>query len=117
MPYTYDENIFSDLYKDANGFRPRQHEFYDATPARKQVIWDSLLDDLVREQENQQLRQEEAVNEFEALIVRTIESGAVDRVNALEWLRSAEEDAYQMLDDGYFEYTNGLPYGYLKEKF
>ena len=32
MEYTYDENIFSDLYKDAFGFRPQGHHFYDADP-------------------------------------------------------------------------------------
>ena len=40
--YTYDENIFSDFHKDAYGFRPRDHRFYDATPAEKQVIWDDV---------------------------------------------------------------------------
>ena len=115
MAYTYEENIFSDLYKDVNGFRPRQHEFYDAKPARKQVIWDNMLTELGEVMEAEQNKRDEKVVEFEALIVRTIESGAVDRIQAIEWLRHAEDDDYMKYDDGYFEYTYGLPYGYLKE--
>lgn len=34
--YTYSEELFSDFHKDAYGFRPRGHEFYSATPERKQ---------------------------------------------------------------------------------
>jgi len=36
MKYTFDENIFSDLYKDAYGVRPRGHAFYTASNEEKQ---------------------------------------------------------------------------------
>ena len=41
--YTYSDELFSDLYKDVYGFRPRGHEFFTACPERKQEIWDQIL--------------------------------------------------------------------------
>ena len=50
--YTYDEVIYSDLFKDANGWRPR-NDFYEesTTPERKQQLWDEMLKDLKRANE------------------------------------------------------------------
>lgn len=114
--FTYDEDLFSDLYKDANGFRPRSHEFYwdETTPQRKQEIWDATIKDLNAEIEYQEQAQKESVVKFEKLVEETIESGAGDRETAIHWLRTAEDDEYMENDDGYFEYTYNLPYGYLK---
>jgi hypothetical protein len=115
--FTYCEDTFSDLYKDANGFRPRSHEFYwdETTPERKQEIWDATLEDLDDECKRIEEMHKEAAVAFEALIEQTIAYGAIDKVNALKWLRQAEDDCYYEFDDGYFEYTHRLPYGYLKE--
>lgn len=115
--YTYCEDTFSDLYKDANGFRPRYHEFYweETTADRKQEIWDATLEDLDDEMKRIEQMHKDAVVAFEALIEQTIAMGAIDKINALGWLRSAEDDDYMKFDDGYFEYTYHLPYGYLKE--
>ena len=43
--YTYDEDCYSDLYKDVYGFRPRGavwEHWKNMTPAEKQVQWDYL---------------------------------------------------------------------------
>jgi hypothetical protein len=116
MTFTYDENIYSDLHKDAYGFRPRGGRFYadDATPEEKQAIWDALLVDLDAEIEREKEMRNEAVNRFEVLLTTMIASGAEDKATALRWLRQAENDEYLMHDDDYFEYTYNLPYGYLK---
>lgn len=115
--FTYCEDTFSDLYKDANGFRPRSHEFYadDTTPERKQEIWDATLEDLDEENKRHEEMRNEAVVAFEAIIATSIEAGAGDRETALRWLREVEDDDYMKFDDGYFEYSYGLPYGYLKD--
>ena len=44
MNYTYDEDIYSCLYKDEFGIRPRDG-FYNPTtaPAEKQALWDELM--------------------------------------------------------------------------
>lgn len=90
MEYTYSEDIFSDLHKDAYGFRPRGHEFYDATPDRKQEIWDyicEVVEDNIAAEKEHEAR---AVRDFQRLVHRVIELGACDRKTALRWLTSGE---------------------------
>jgi hypothetical protein len=107
--YTYDEELFSDLYKEVNGFRPRQHEFYDASPARKQEIWVSLCEDSDAEVDYQLARQKEAIADFDALVEKTRQMGAVTSKNAVKWLVDAEGEDFW--DYGMMEYQFGIPYG------
>ena len=88
--YDFDDNIFSDLHKDAYGFRPRGHEYYEAAPARKQEIWVRVCEDLEASQEEESRREQEAVAEFKAQITRVIEAGAGIRITALRWMTSTE---------------------------
>ena len=88
--YDFDDNIFSDLHKDAYGFRPRGHEYYEAAPERKQEIWVRVCDDLEASQEEESRREQEAVAEFKAQITRVIEAGAGNRITALRWMTSTE---------------------------
>jgi len=118
MPeYTYDEDIFSDLYKEAFGFRPRGHEFYEVEPARKQEIWDWLLRAHDREMEEYRRQQERAVKDFEFAVLKAREAGAKDRETAIRWLVNEVPDYMQ--DEtwnqklSYAEYQFNLPYGYL----
>lgn len=44
MNYTYDANIYSCLYKDEFGFRPRDGFYKESTtPAEKQELWNDLM--------------------------------------------------------------------------
>ena len=88
--YDFDDNIFSDLHKDAYGFRPRGHEYYEATPARKQEIWVRVCEDLETAQDEEARREQEAVAEFKAQITKVIEAGAGNRITALRWMTSTE---------------------------
>ena len=91
MTYTYAEELFSDLHKDAYGFRPRGHEFYDATPEHKQEIWDYLckvVEESIAEEREQTAQ---ALREFEQEVQNAIELGAGDRETALRWLTQSEE--------------------------
>ena len=113
--YTYDDNIISDLHKDAMGFRPSE-SFWDfwisATPDEKQKEWDSLCNLLEREIEREKAEQEIAIKRFEDLVEKTIASGARDRETALRWIMDASDC------DGDWEYLcyhHGLPYGYFKK--
>ena len=89
--FTYDDNLFSDLHKDAYGFRPRSHEYWDATPEEKQKIWDYTirdLDEAIRIEKEQEVL---AVETFNELIQSTIAFGAGDVDNALRWLTQNEK--------------------------
>lgn len=52
--YTYDEQIVSDLHKDAYGCRPSSFWWQcwqEASPEEKQAEWDDLLETLERTME------------------------------------------------------------------
>ena len=108
--YTFDVDTFSDLYKDANGFRPRGHEFYTASDKRKQEIWDFTLECLEREIEETESR--EARNEvaFDMLVKSTMKQGAVDEDTAVRWLIEGEGIEAQYSDGDYVAYCFDLSF-------
>ena len=113
--YTFDSNIVSDLHKDAYGFRPTQGfwaQWEAMNDDGKQAEWDSLCDALYASNEEEELRQQRAIVEFEGLVETTIESGASDRETALRWIMEAST-----MCDGdwsFLAYEHGLPYNYFK---
>jgi len=110
--YTYDENLFSDLYKEVHGFRPRYHYFYEANEDAKQVIWDSLLLEHEREMHNDKAREKEAVQDFERQINLCISHGAKNRTEAVAWIiDSLNLDAIDLMYGGEkLCYELGLPF-------
>lgn len=91
--FTFDADIFSDLYKDAHGFRPRYHRFYDenTTDEERQIIWDSTLVALDEAIELEEAAKAQALENFKSLVQKTIELGASDEETALRWLVQDEE--------------------------
>ena len=90
--YTYSEELFSDFHKDAYGFRPRHHRFYDAdtTPAEKQEIWDATGRAFDRRQEEEAQMERKDLAEFKSQITAVIAAGAGNRITALRWMTSTE---------------------------
>ena len=116
--YTFDYDLFSDLHKDAYGFRPRYHRFYEesTTDEERQEYWDMACRDLdIRIDEDHRMQQE-AIERFEAQVASNMEMGAADRATAIRWILQAEGHT-QEYDMGYICYCLGLPYfkGYEEE--
>ena len=88
--YTYSEELFSDFHKDAYGFRPRGHEFYSATPERKQEIWDAIGRAFDRAQAEEAELEAQSLIDFEKEVHAYIELGAGDRQTALRWMTQNE---------------------------
>lgn len=91
--FTFDADIFSDLYKDAYGHRPHYHRFYDesTTDEERQEFWDQTLvalDEAIAAEEEHKAR---CLRDFQNLVQQTIELGARDEATALRWLTSDEE--------------------------
>lgn len=84
MVYTFDVELFSDFYKETNGFRPRDHEFYSASDGRKQEIWDSLMQDHGEELEA------EGILMFQSQICENRALGAATDEDAVRWIADAE---------------------------
>tara|TARA_Y100000310_G_scaffold332047_1_gene406836 strand:- start:9492 stop:9950 length:459 start_codon:yes stop_codon:yes gene_type:complete len=112
MSYIYDEALFSDLYKDVNGFRPRNHEFYSATPERKEEIWLSLVNEAADALTESEAMDRRNVEKFDNDIKKLIETGAKDRDEAIRWY----VDSLDLSDDDlmyggeYICHVAGLPY-------
>ena len=107
--YDFDDSIFSDLHKDAYGFRPRGHEYFDAAPERKQEIWVQTIEALEASQEEESRREQEAVAEFKAQITRVIEAGAGDRITALRWMIQPAGETFRLEQDvEYWVFNQGI---------
>lgn len=111
--YTFDENLISDLHKDAYGFRPSESfwaTFAAFNPDQKQALWDSLIADLDRSIKEDEDREYLAIVEFECRVDNLMHDGT-NRKSVVEWLmKNADEFGER------FEFLNGLPFGYLKSK-
>ena len=115
--YTFDENIVSDLHKDAHGVRPGEYFWaeWDALDNDgKQRIWDNLLDDLDRALENEREYHQEAIADLEDRIQFMMSTVAgCQREDAIRYLH----DAYNTHGDiEYLEFHLGVPFGYLSGK-
>ena len=89
---TLDFELFYDLYKDAYGFSPRGHRFFDVetTDAERQVIWDDTIEELEISQEEDRKREVRMVEEFQGELRNIVELGANDEVTALRWMTDGE---------------------------
>lgn len=103
------QSTYSDMYKDAYGFRPQGVNTSSWTDEDFQKEFDFLEQVIIREIENQKHIESEAVKTFESLVTRTINSGAKDRETAIRWILDDE------MDVEHFEWQNCLPFGYLKD--
>lgn len=116
--FTFDENLVSDLHKDAYGFRPSGSfwlSWGEASDLRRQEIWDDLLVDLDR-----------ACAEH----ARATSIACVDLEDRIAFMQATivgctRHDAIRYLLDVYncddwvehLEYELGVPYGYLTKEF
>jgi predicted deacylase len=115
MTYTFDEDIVSDLHKDAFGFRPSVC-FWDNWKSfnddEKQVEWDSLLVALENTNAEDSRREKVAIEDFEKLVTMTQHCGAITRDRSLKWIMDGSDCSG---DWEYFCYKHGLPYSYFKK--
>jgi hypothetical protein len=120
MAYTFDENIVSDLHKDAYGFRPTSG-WWDCWHYQdndgKQAAWNTLLDDLERSIARERREEADAMIALHQRIQGVMLLGAKDEVQALKWIMQAEEfdDHDLRYGPSYFCYRFGLSYSAEKE--
>lgn len=113
--YTFDENLISDLHKDAYGFRPSQSFwaiFAASNGDQKQAIWDDLLDTLDATIAREKADEERAIKEFNERISVMMKLGAKDFAQAIRWLHEAYDTDG---DVEFLEFRMGLPYGYIRK--
>lgn len=111
--FTFDDKLFSDFHKDAYGFRPRNHEYYSATPERKQEIWDQTGAAMQRAIDEEREQQAHMVTVLEKRIADTIALGAGNEETALRWILQAdgiEDEELAFYGASYLCYHFGVPY-------
>jgi hypothetical protein len=92
--YTFDENIVSDLHKDARGFRPSEYfweEWSQCGDENRQTIWDSLLKELEEEIEASKQAEALALAVFNARMDEAFELGAPSNEDAIRWILEGEK--------------------------
>ena len=116
--FTFDYDLYSDLYKDAYGYRPRGSRFYDeeTTDEERQRLWDWALEALDDRIEEDARREAQAVKEFEEGLALTMKVAGCDRATAIRYQIEAGDFEFEW-DPGYICYCWGLPYhkGYEEE--
>lgn len=115
MTYTFDENIVSDLHKDAYGYRPTADwwSIWAAFNAdQKQAMWDNLIDEMNSAIEMEKEQQDRALVEFRKLLKSTIAVCNVDWKNALRILMEAQDidSSASDQDFDYFLWQHDLGY-------
>lgn len=86
--YTFDEQIVSDVHKEAFGFRPTQGwwaNWKHSNNDQKQNIWDGLIVSMERAHKEEKEREKHACNQVENALVEAIIAGAENRVTAIRW--------------------------------
>lgn len=101
------QGFYSDMFKDAYGFRPRGMTPDTVEEIRAEL--DDLQDEVDRILEEERQERKEAVASFEARVQEVIGIGAGDRETALRWI--AEGSGYEILiphDVEFFLYDCGI---------
>ena len=113
MHYTYDNDAFSDLYKDAHSVRPHgDHPFYAPGVSKdtKQKLWDNMLSAQEAALEEEREAESDAVDWFERQIddMMSLYSSPC-RAAAIRWIADSDgaedpEDLIHRLRIPYSEY-------------
>lgn len=114
--YTFDENLFSDLHKDARGYRP-SGDYYtwlkNASDDEKQSEWDGLIREMHRRCEEEDEQERLCLIDFERKISKVMNTGAKSRQMAVQWIYDSLNDPY---DYEYADFQFGIPYGTFKKE-
>jgi hypothetical protein len=118
--FTFSDELFSDLWKDVNGYRPTQElkdEWNARTPRQKQELWTALVDELDQQEQDRIDIQNARVSSFEKQILQY--EGMGDNITRSDAIRLIldEEGLIHEYDPEYVAYSMDLPYGVYTEEF
>lgn len=111
----FDEQIVSDLHKDARGYRPTEYfweEWSQCGDDTRQEMWDDLLVELDKELVSALCAFEEAEIVMHQRIQDMMLLGADDEISAIRWIIEGEKITKMDLAYGedYIAYRLGLAY-------
>ena len=94
VEYTYEDNLISDLHKDARGHRPSYGfmlMWNDLSPAQKQEKWDSLCEEMEESIEMEKQMEKVSLDEFRKTLRATMKTTGTNWKRALFFLAQAED--------------------------
>ena len=110
-----DGDIFSDLYKDVYGFRPRNMTFESIEAF--DAYYTELCAELSMQIDEDRIRQQANLEKFKVRVAEVMALVNVDKVRAVEIIADAEDeaDAYKWYGAERLEWCFDLKFGALKE--
>lgn len=105
-------SLYSDMHKDAHGFRPRGIDYSNWTISKFENEFEYLENVIGRRIAEDNAAYDAAASRFESRVSDTIALGAGSRENAIRWIMDADNASG---DIEYFCYLNGLRYGYFNQ--
>ena len=116
--FTFDENLVSDLHKDAYGSRPSGSfwlSWKEASDLRRQEIWDDLLVDLERTvAEDKQAKMNACVDLEQRILALLDANEGSTRRDAIHYLLK-HYDCGDWVE--HLEWHLNVPFGYLTKEF
>lgn len=103
----FSETMLSDMYKEANGFRPRHYKEW-WTEAELEAEYAYLSKEIDYAIKREKYAEKKALKAFKQLIKETISYGAADRNTAIRWLVQGEGLDWNVSDLKYFFWGHGL---------
>ena len=103
------QSTYSDMHKDAYGFRPRGIDTSSWTEEQFEAEFVSLSETIDANYKQQLAQEAVAQHDFEMRVLSLLQTGAKDREMALRWIHEAEGSNG---DDEYLCFLLGLPYRY-----
>lgn len=121
MKHSFSDDLISDLYKDAKGFRPSEsfyNNWINASNKEKQSIWNALIKEFKQRVAEENAQEELAIKSFENQISNLLACGAKDAKQAMCWIVDSLglSNNDKLYGEQYICYKLGLPYSYA-EKF
>jgi hypothetical protein len=118
--YTFDDQIVSDLHKDARGYRPGPYFWEEWTQCgddTRQAMWDNLICELNETMDRERQVEARAALALTERLEQMYAIGAKSEVHALKWIMEAEEfdDFDLQYGADYFCYHFGLSYSAVNE--
>jgi hypothetical protein len=110
---TRKESLVSDyweFYKEVWNVKPRWINFEGLTEDDLEQMLAVLAESAKGVWAMREAEEKEAIARFEKSVANTIANGAADRATAIKWLQDAEGGND---DIEFFEYLQGIPYGYV----
>ena len=105
------QEIYSDMHKDAYGFRPR-FDYSTWTLDKFNAQFETMGRIIEADNKVEKENQEKSAHDFEMRVLSLLQTGAKDREMALRWIHEAEGSNG---DAEYLCFLLGLPYSYFKK--